>query len=52
MTPFEREMFYQLSKKFKEEKKSKELASFKGQLRFLGLLVSFLMFLLVVIRLV
>jgi hypothetical protein len=52
MTPYEREMFYELSKKFKEEKQKKELVSFKGQLKFLALLVGFLIFLLVVIRLV
>lgn len=52
MTPLEREQFYELSRKFKEEKRAKELVSFKGQLKFLGLLVGFLVFLLVVIHLI
>ena len=52
MTPVEREMFFELSKKFKAEKRAKELKSFKGQLWFLALLVGFLVFLLIVIRLV
>jgi hypothetical protein len=52
MTPLEREQFYVLAKKFKDEKRAKELVSFKGQLKFLGLLVGFLIFLLVVIHLV
>jgi len=48
MTPYEKEMFYELSKKFKKEKQAKELVSFKGQLKFLGILVVFLIFLLVI----
>jgi acid phosphatase family membrane protein YuiD len=52
MTPFEREQFYDLSRKFKKEKRVKELIGFKGQLKFLGLLVGFLIFLLVVIHLI
>lgn len=50
MTPVERELFFELLKKFKEEKRSKESVSFQRQLEFLAILVLLLFFLLVVLR--
>jgi hypothetical protein len=39
MTPYERELFFELAKKYKDEKRKKEAASFKAQVKFLGFLV-------------
>ena len=52
MTERERELFFELARKFKDDKRAKDLVSIYGRLKFLALLVGFLIFLLVIIHLI
>jgi hypothetical protein len=47
MTPYERELFFELLKKYQDEKRDKEKERFKDQVKFLSLLVVSLIFILV-----
>lgn len=52
MTPYERELFFELLKKFKEDEKKKDSARFKDQVKFLVFLVVSLFVILGLLRLV
>jgi hypothetical protein len=52
MTPYERELFFELLKKFKDDKKKKDGARFKDQVKFLVFLVVSLVVILALLGLV